>query len=139
MPPRLGCPVAAPQRTEGRDSDRVDRAALATRPALSTSRRRRPWTVLGTICGDSIGLLPRVSLSNVPGDGTRDMRGWTMLGVAHPLGACKVDRNSHSASMNLSTSLAPRQRWEWQSLRRRSDTLGASSAFCGFPRDRKAE
>src|SRR5262249_44807611 len=56
--------VSAPQRTGGRDSAQVDRAALATKPAWSTSRRRRPWTVWGKVCGGSIGLPPSVHAQN---------------------------------------------------------------------------
>src|SRR5262245_5030777 len=34
------------------------------RPAWSTSRRRRPWTVWGKVCGGSIGLPPYVHAHN---------------------------------------------------------------------------
>jgi hypothetical protein len=58
--PRCGAPEdsGTRQRPSGQ-------GGTGDQPAVSTSRRRRLWTIVGTICGNAIDLLPLVSLSKV--------------------------------------------------------------------------
>src|SRR5207244_8836891 len=58
MPPRLGCPTSAPQRTGGWDRGQADTVRPAARPAFRRVRRLTPLVCWACVCCGSMGIPP---------------------------------------------------------------------------------